>query len=151
MGFRFELERCLFAPCSDDGIVRCGFAQSDTRVGKIGNLQQEFLPDCFTFFEVRFLGGNLITHLAHFLLASFGLFNLLLPHQSADFLGNLVSLRLKLFNFFLPFQQLLIDHQHQIDLSFIPCPSGCQPFADKIRPFANQFDVEHAAIIGMVP
>jgi hypothetical protein len=30
---------------------------------------------------------------------------------------------------------------------FIPCPTGGEPGADKVRPIADQFDIEHAGII----
>jgi hypothetical protein len=43
---------------------------------------------------------------------------------------------------------LFVAREHLINAGLIPCPARCQSLAHEIRPFANQFDIEHRRIIG---
>jgi hypothetical protein len=45
------------------------------------------------------------------------------------------------------FAPFVVDLEQLVDLDFIAAATCRQPFLDEIRPFANQTNVEHVAIV----
>ena len=85
------------------------------------------------------------------LLPCFGLIEFLLAHQRADFLRHPVALGLELLDFGYALAPTLVEHMHFGDFCIIPCPACGQPFADKIRPFADQLHIKHGRIMQTTP
>ena len=76
-------------------------------------------------------------------------FDFLLAHQRADFLGRAVALGLERFNLGECLASYFVGPENSDNISFIPCPARGESLADKVRLVANQFNVEHREIIGV--
>jgi hypothetical protein len=58
---------------------------------------------------------------------------------------------LERFHFREDFPPLLVQFEQFVNLRLVPCPARGETLADKIGLFADQFDVEHGAIIETKP
>ena len=131
----------------DDRIVLRAFANIDRFVRQVWQLQHEGVARGLNFAGLLVERGNAVAQLARLRLFRLRLRGFLLSHQRADFLGNAIALRFQRFNFRQNFPPRFVELEHFINQGFIPCPARRQTPTHKIRFLANQFDVEHRAII----
>ena len=110
--------------------------------------KQNLVPRLFRCRNCLVQFGDLVADLPRFSLLGFGFGRLLLRHQKTDFLRDAIPLRLQAFDFREQFATPIVQLQKRINFNLIPCPAAGQSFPDKIRLFANQFDVQHRGIIG---
>src|ERR1051325_9632367 len=92
--------------------------------------------------------SNFVAKVLCLRLLSFCLCDFLLPHQRADLLRHAVALPLERLYFRQRLAPLPVGLEDAVNELLVPCPARGQARAHELRFLTNQFDVEHARIIG---
>ena len=145
---RLEGERRLLAVKPHHRVILRALPDRHRLVGQIRQPQHQLIPRRFRFRRLLVQRRDAVAQVAGLLLLSLCLRDLLLAHQRADLFRHALALGLKRFDLAQQLAPLLVQLQQFVNAGLIPCPARRQALAHKIRPFTNQFDVEHRRIIG---
>ena len=129
-------------------VILRALAHRHRLVRQIRQPQHQLVPRRLRFRRLLVQLRDPVAQVAGFLLLRLGLRDFLLAHQRADFFGHALALGLERFDLAQQLAPLLVQLEQLVNAGLIPCPARRQALAHKIRPFTNQFDVEHRRIIG---
>ena len=144
VGLGLERELRLRAPVLHLRVVGGGSAQRHAGVRRVRQADENGIARGLG------LGGglvecsNLVTERAGLALLGLGLGELLLAHERADFLGDLVAERLQVLDLLERCAPLLVELEHLVNLHVVRPATGRETLLHQLWLFPNPFDVNHA-------